>query len=67
MINFTNNVTHAQIHADHVFVMLKKETIDHLNAYLTSQGKTVTITTYDDIIQEWVNWQKKADEEVSPG
>ena len=58
MINFTTNVR-----ADHYLIFLKKETLDHLNAYLASRGEMVTTTTYDDIIQEWVNWQKKAAQE----
>ena len=47
--------------ADHVFVKLKKETINQLIEYLASQDNTTT--TYDDIIQEWVNWQRKAAQE----
>ncbi len=50
------------IQADRVIIFLKKETIDHVRKYLESRGDTTT--TYDDIIQQWVNWQKKADEEL---
>ena len=56
MINFS-----TVINSDQILVFLKKETLDHLREYLVSQGDTTT--TYDDIIQEWVNWQKKAQQE----
>ncbi len=55
MINFTT------VQGDHIMVFLKKETVDQLREYLQSQGDTTT--TYDDVIQEWVNWQKKAAQE----
>ena len=54
--------TSFTIQSDHIFVMLKRETTDQVRAYLVSQGDTTT--TYDDIIQEWVNWQKKAQEQA---
>lgn len=54
MINYT-------INSDQILVFLKKETLDQVREYLVSQGDTTT--TYDDIIQEWVNWQKKAQDE----
>ena len=50
------------VQPNQIMIFVKKETLDHLQAYLKSQGDTTT--TYDDIIQEWVNWQKKADEEI---
>jgi hypothetical protein len=50
------------IQSDHIMVMLKKETLDHLRSYLVSQGDTTT--SYDDVICEWVNWQIKAHEET---
>ena len=50
-----------QLSSDHIMVMLKKETVEQLREYLQSQGDTTT--TYDDVIQEWVNWQKKAAQE----
>ena len=56
MINYTTT-----INSDQILVFLKKETLDQVRAYLASQGDTTT--TYDDIIQEWVNWQKKAQAE----
>ena len=56
MINFS-----TVINSDQILVFLKKETIDYVRNYLVSQGDMTT--TYDDILQEWVNWQKKAQQE----
>jgi hypothetical protein len=56
--------TNWQINSDHILVSLKKETLDHLREHLKSQGDTTT--TYDDIIQEWTNWQIKAHAEAEP-
>lgn len=50
-----------QINSTHILVFLKRETIDQVRKYLESQGDTST--TYDEIIQEWVHWQIKAQEE----
>ena len=57
------DMRNVQISTATILVMLKKETVDHLRLYLQSQGEAFTTTTYDDIIQEWVNWQKKAAQE----